>query len=90
MQISTSLPLTADKSTFYVNLVFFIYLSLFTFPYRSFSSAKTHASVAVNAVNKYREVYKLINGSLEATNAANKTSNEILTLVRFMTKFSMN
>ena len=57
--------------------------SFLTSPCRTFSSAKAHASVAVNAINKYREIYRLINSSLEATNAANRTSNEILELVRF-------
>ena len=56
---------------------------------RSLSSAKAYASVAVNAVSKYREIYRLINSSLDATSAANRTSNEMLGLVRFKTVLSL-
>ncbi|XP_065060169.1 laminin subunit alpha-1-like [Rhopilema esculentum] len=48
----------------------------------SFTSAKSHASAAVNAVNTYREIYRLINSSLETAKLANNSANEILKLMQ--------
>lgn len=50
--------------------------------FRSFATAKSYATVAVNAVRTYREIYRLINSSLEAVNTANKTATDILNTVR--------
>eukprot|EP00794_Sanderia_malayensis_P010016 gene10016-11039_t len=43
----------------------------------NFSSAKNYASTAVNAVNTYREIYRLINESIIAANKANETATQI-------------
>ncbi len=56
----------------------------------TFASAKNYASTAVNAVNTYREIYRLINESLVAANTANQTASQITQLVSRLCKFFSN
>ncbi len=57
--------------------------------FRTFASAKNYASTAVNAVNTYREIYRLINSSLIAANAANESAAQITSLVSLLANSSV-
>lgn len=50
--------------------------------YSTFHQAKSYAAKAVNAVNAYNEIYRLINSSLNGAIAVNSSVQEITNIVR--------
>ena len=55
----------------------------------TFHQAKSYAAKAVNAVNAYNEIYRLINSSLNGAIAVNSSVQEIFSIVRDIKLFEL-